>query len=287
MAPAVDHAVVNVLADMDAAVARFRAFGFTLTERGYHSLGSINHLMVFGADYLELVGIEAGADPVRREVAESPIGLNGLVFRTPDAARLYEELSGRGAPVLPPVDFDRPVEIDGRIEHAAFRTVRVDPAWGGGGRIYFCEHKTPELVWLPRWQQHDNGAVGLAGLTIVTPAPDAEASRLARLLGAAAVSAIDGESSFTVGEVRLTWCTVERYRARFGAFACSSAQAGSPGPTLRDTYMAALAIRTGSLDRLRACLQRPEARSVRWRGAVQAVTVAADAACDCAIEFIE
>jgi hypothetical protein len=89
---AVDHAVVNVLQQMDAAVPRFRALGFTLTERGYHSLGSINHLMMFGDDYLELVGIEAGAKTVRREVADGPRGLNGLVFRTDAARRLHDEL---------------------------------------------------------------------------------------------------------------------------------------------------------------------------------------------------
>ena len=303
MAPAVDHAVVNVLGDMDAAVLRFRALGFTLTERGYHSLGSINHLMVFGADYLELVGIEPGAQRVRREVADSPIGLNGLVFRTDDAGRLYEQLSARRVPVLPPVDFDRPVDIDGRIERAAFRTVRVDPAWGGGGRIYFCEHKTPELVWRPQWQHHANGASGLAGLTIVTPAPEAEASRLAALLGVDAASASDGEvaaesageaapsnageASVTIGEVRLAWCTAERYRARFGAFGCSSSREGRQGEAVRDTYMAALAIRTGSLDRLRACLQRAEAGAVQRVDAADAVTVAAASAYDCPIEFIE
>jgi hypothetical protein len=311
VAPAVDHVVVNVLEDMDAAVARFRALGFTLTERGYHSLGSINHLMVFGADYLELVGIEPGAQPVRREVADSPIGLNGLVFRTDDAGRLYEQLSARRLPVLPPVDFDRPVEIDGRVERAAFRTVRVDPGWGGGGRIYFCEHRTPELVWRPQWQHHANGASGLAGLTIVTPAPEAEASRLAALLGVDAAPASDddaapasdddvapesageaappsaGEASVTLGEVRLAWCTAERYRARFGAFGCSSSRQGEPGEAVRDTYMAALAIRTGSLDRLRACLRRAEASALQWDDAADAVTVAAASAYDCPIEFIE
>ena len=47
MAVRVDHAVINVLTGMDAAVERFRALGFAPTPRGYHPLGSINHLMMF------------------------------------------------------------------------------------------------------------------------------------------------------------------------------------------------------------------------------------------------
>ena len=47
-----DHTVINVQFDMDRAEGLFRDLGFTLTPRGYHSLGSIKHLMMFGTDYL-------------------------------------------------------------------------------------------------------------------------------------------------------------------------------------------------------------------------------------------
>ena len=58
MAPAVlDHLVVNTRFAIDAAQALFAGLGFTLTPRGYHSLGSVNHLAVFPQGYLELVGL--------------------------------------------------------------------------------------------------------------------------------------------------------------------------------------------------------------------------------------
>lgn len=57
-----DHVVINVHFAMGLAEPLFEALGFTLTPRGYHSLGSINHLIVFGSDYLELIGLpESGA----------------------------------------------------------------------------------------------------------------------------------------------------------------------------------------------------------------------------------
>ena len=50
-----DHAVVNVRDGMDDAVRRWQQFGFTLTPRGFHSAGSINHLIMLGSDYIELL----------------------------------------------------------------------------------------------------------------------------------------------------------------------------------------------------------------------------------------
>ncbi|MGH8800958.1 MAG: VOC family protein, partial [Casimicrobiaceae bacterium] len=174
---AVDHAVINVLRRMDTAVPRFRELGFTLTPRGYHSLGSINHLMVFGRDYLELVGLPDGDGPVRREVADSPLGLNGLVFATADAETLHRDLARRGIAAQPPLTFDRPVEVDGMLRKASFRTVRLDGDWVHGGRVYFCQHETPELVWRTAWQVHRNGVYALAGMTIAVPDPRREAVR--------------------------------------------------------------------------------------------------------------
>ena len=51
-----DHAVV-VCNDLDAAAANWRALGFTLTPRGYHTLGSQNHCIMLGRDYLELLHV--------------------------------------------------------------------------------------------------------------------------------------------------------------------------------------------------------------------------------------
>lgn len=285
MTVTVDHAVVNVLEQMDEAVARFAALGFTLTERGHHSLGSINHLAMFGSDYLELVGIERGAVKVRREVADSPIGLNGLVWRTGDARRLHIDLRDAGIPVLPPVDFDRPVAYQGREERAAFTTVRIDPGWLSGGRVYFCEHRTPHLVWQPQWQQHDNGAIGLAGMTIVVESPADEGRRYARLLGRDLERQDDEAASLVLGGFRLELCTAERYRSRFGDLGCSAGEAASVGPQ-RPAFMGALAIRVDALARVRDGLARPSAREVRWQASDDRVTVAASSAWDCTLEFI-
>src|SRR5580700_7614440 len=93
---ALDHVVINVLFDMDRAAALMAQLGFTLTPRGYHSLGSINHLMVFEGHYLELIGLPSGMDVLRKDVLESPLGLDGLVFKADDIDKCLRTLRDSG-----------------------------------------------------------------------------------------------------------------------------------------------------------------------------------------------
>ena len=124
--PTLDHVVVNVRDRLDAAVETYRRLGFTMTPRGTHTLGSINHLAIFGTEYLELLGARAG-DTGRPEILGSPIGLNGLVFGTEDSAAVYAALNGAGVPVEPPLEFSRPVELPEGARDATFRVVRLKP----------------------------------------------------------------------------------------------------------------------------------------------------------------
>src|SRR5215469_8598979 len=138
--PVFDHLVINAKGRLDEAERCYRSLGFTLTPRGYHTLGSINHCAVFATDYLELVGIGTHVKEIRGELLRSPEGLNGIVFATDDAAALYATLAAAGAPVEPPADFSRPVNLGQRTEDARFRVVRVKAEVAPYGRVYFCQH---------------------------------------------------------------------------------------------------------------------------------------------------
>jgi len=282
MKASVDHAVINVLYQMDAAVARFRAFGFTLTERGYHSLGSINHLMMFNSDYLEIVGLSHDTERIRQEVADSPPGLNGLVFGTDDADQLYRQLVTQNVPVDPPLAFSRPVTVKGVEHRASFRTVRLSPSYARGGRVYFCEHETPELVWQAQWQRHRNGVHGLAAFAIVLQDPAGESVRYARIVGGTPRHLSDEESELDLDAVTIGFLTPARYRERFGDYGCD---AGG-----RDAFMGALSLRTSALALVRQCFAEavdvvyglPEVQRSPAR-----ITVAAASAFNTVIEFVE
>lgn len=196
--PVLDHVVLDVHADMDAAAALYRRLGFTLTERGHHTLGSINHLAIFATDYLELLGWpERGTG--RAELREYPRGLNGLVFKTDDADRTFAELQAAGLAGDPPRAFSRPVAIDGTMRDAKFRTVHVAAAQARIGRIYFCEHLTPELVWRPEWQRHANGVTAIDAVVIASAQPEAVAALFRATFGDAAVADEGGRFALRAG----------------------------------------------------------------------------------------
>ncbi|MFX0543319.1 VOC family protein [Roseovarius sp. S4756] len=195
-----DHLVINTLFGMEAAAAQFNQLGFQLTPRGHHSLGSINHLMVDPASYLELVGVPASGTQ-RQEVLDSPKGLSGLVFRTDDAEATYAHLIAVGFAPQEPILLERPVNIGGTSRKAQFRNVRMTAAEFPAGRVYFCQHLTPDLVWRDDWMAHPNGFHDIGAITIADPDPEAEAARYAALTGGRA----DGVSVTAEG-LALTLC---------------------------------------------------------------------------------
>jgi hypothetical protein len=214
---ALDHLVINVLFDMDRAEAMMSRIGFTLTPRGYHSLGSINHLMVFEGHYLELIGLPSAADILRKDVLESPRGLNGLVFRADDFDTCLGKLRQSGLAMLEPQSFSRPVTINGVEQLARFRTVRTAPELFEAGRVYYCQHYTPELIWHRPWMAHANGCSGLSELVVVTDAIEADASRYAQAARARAEKR--GSEIWTIdlaGGFRLTLMSPARYLERYG-----------------------------------------------------------------------
>jgi hypothetical protein len=215
---ALDHVVINVLFDMDRAAALMSQLGFTLTPRGYHSLGSINHLMMFEGHYLELVGLPSGTDVLRKDVLESPLGLNGLVFGADDIDACLGRLRGSGLAMLDPQSFSRPVTIDGVEYLARFRTVRTAPELFEAGRVYYCQHYTPEVVWHRPWMSHPNGCQGLSELVVVSAAIETDVALYARAAQAPAQRL--GEEAWTIelaDRFRITLISPALYRERYGA----------------------------------------------------------------------
>jgi catechol 2,3-dioxygenase-like lactoylglutathione lyase family enzyme len=276
-AATLDHVVINARDDMDRAADVYRRLGFTLTERGYHSLGSMNHLAMFGTDYLELIALPKGATSGRLDLLDYAYGLNGLVFGTEDSAATYGALNDAGVPIEPPVEFTRPVSVDGQVRNARFRTVRLKAGVVPYGRVYYCHHFTRDLVWRDEWRQHDNGAVAVARATIVEPDPARGAQLYADMFGAEVVRQIEGGRAVIVGNSQVDILTQAALGARVGKEAM-------PDAAGRLAYMAGLAFRTTSLGRAAAALRRSSIPFVERGGRL---VVAAREAINAVIEFVE
>jgi len=252
LSPVLDHVVIDVRDRVDEAMRCFSAFGFLLTPRGHHTLGSVNHLAMFAADYLELLGFGDGGT-TRVEIARFPAGLNGLVFKTTDADQVHRHAEAAGLPVLPVQAFSRPVtlyanrlnrvgrswEVIPQVRDARFRTTRLDPTKVTMGRVYFCEHLTPELVWRPEWQTHPNGACAITRVVVATADPQRTAVLFRDLFGGDAVTDRDGPCVMAAGTAQVELATPGAVAAEFGEAAAE--------PAGRAEYMAALGIRVRSL----------------------------------------
>jgi Glyoxalase-like domain len=272
--PILDHIVIDVRDRIDEAARRFAVLGFQLTPRGHHTLGSSNHLAMFATDYLELLGFGLGGAS-RAEIEPFPIGLNGLVFKADDAERIYQHALAAGLPIQPVHSFSRPVQLADETRDARFRTTRLDPKRVPMGRVYFCEHLTPDLVWRPEWQTHPNGARAIARVVVATPEPQQTAALFQALFGSIVANAQDGRLVVAAGTARIELAPPPAIAAEFGEAAAD--------PAGRPEYLAAAEFTVTSLAETERLLRSTPGLRVRDRR----VVVPAAAAFNATVVFTE
>ena len=184
----IDHAVIMVK-DLDKAADNYKRLGFTVSPRGTHSahMGSGNYTIMFDPDYMELLGVLTPTEhnaPARAFLEKSGEGIERIAFTAVDSALGAEEIRARGYTPIGPTDFERPVTMpDGTISAAKFRTFQWPTAEAPGGvRIFACQHKTRETVWIPELMNHANGAKRLKQVVLVSPEPARDAAHLSKMI---------------------------------------------------------------------------------------------------------
>ena len=178
----IDHAVILVR-DLDKAQKSYARMGFTLTPRGFHTLGSQNHCIMFERDYLELLAVPK-PDPALQAFSDflaQGEGLGALALATDDAGALHAELAADGIAANAPLEFSRPVADLGE---ARFRIVQLPRAASPGCLMFACQHFTRELVWRPELVRHAVGAREIAAVAVVVEDTERAASTYARVFGA-------------------------------------------------------------------------------------------------------
>jgi Glyoxalase-like domain len=198
----IDHAVV-VVKDLDKAAENWRRLGFTVSPRGTHSakMGYGNATIMLDPDYIELLGVLVETEhnaPTRAFLAKRGEGVERIAFTAVDSAAGAEEIRARGYEPVGPTDFERPVTMpDGSLSAARFRIFQWPIAEAPGGlRIFACQHKTRETVWIPELMNHANGTKHLEQVLVVSPEAAKDAAHLARMIDRDVRAEPDG--AFTV-----------------------------------------------------------------------------------------
>lgn len=273
----IDHVLINVGKRLDEAAETYRRLGFVLTPRGHHSIGSSNHLAIFAEDYLELLGYEpqnAHLDSGQWGVTE---GFSGLIFKTADAAELARSLHARSIATATeaPQPLSRPVDLpDGTRRDARFSTLHLDPGLTPEGRLFFCQHQTPDLVWRPDWQDHPNGVTGIAGLVVAAEDPARSIALIERLYPDHRTGAVEGGLRLSLSGAPLDYIRPDAARARFGA--------ALPSVTSGTDRRVALILRTRSIAAAEAALR---AGGVEFAPTAEGMVVPASTAFGVALVF--
>jgi Glyoxalase-like domain len=204
----IDHAVV-VVKDLDTAAENWRRLGFTVSPRGTHSarMGSGNATIMLDPDYIELLGVLVETEhnaPTRGFLTKRGEGIERIAFTAVDSAIGAEEIRARGYEPIGPTDFERPVTMpDGSLSAARFRIFQWPIAEAPGGlRIFACQHKTRETVWIPQLMKHANGAKHLEQVLVVSPDCAKDAAHLARMIDRDVRTDADGTVAVPSGSDR-------------------------------------------------------------------------------------
>ena len=222
-----DH-VAHFVPHMDNAAPALEKLGFTLTPfsaQSHHietggplmAAGSGNRCAMFKRGYLECLtptGTTQTADLLRSAIKRY-VGVHLIAFGTATPEADFSRLSAQGFAPLAPADLQRPIATPGGDDTARFTVVRVPPAAMAEGRIQFCHHHTPQLLWQPQWLAHDNRATALTAVILCVEDPAEAAARYARYTGLDAISAGD-YSHIDTARGRLLFCPPALIKRKFG-----------------------------------------------------------------------
>ena len=234
-----DHAVILVR-DLERARDTYERLGFTLTPPGRHSLGSQNHCIMFGREYLELMALPAVPPPALQRFAERLArgeGVGALALATDDAAAAHAELLRAGIAAEAPLALSRPVE---GLGEARFTLVQLPPDATPGLHTFVCEHHTRELVWRPDYQRHALGALAIDAVALAAPEPE----RYRKLLGRLPVEILQSPvAAVTALRIRVAHRAQAAAVLRRGGFAPAALADGTLVVAAGDAHGVALCFR--------------------------------------------
>lgn len=195
-----DH-IVALSADLDGAAAQYSRLGFTVAPQMHHPFGTANRMVIFERNFLELVGIarpnelSGPGQLVADCLATNGPGAYGVALRSEDIAADRERLATRGLRPGAVGGGRRPVTLPGGTEgEARFSTVLIpSPPPLARLFVFLAQQHVPEVIWIPAWQRHANGARRLQRVTIAVPEPRHLVPFLTALFGGGSLS-VEGDA---------------------------------------------------------------------------------------------
>lgn len=203
-----DHCIIAAR-DLEIARDTYEKLGFTLSRRGRHiGWGTANYCIMFGPDYLELLGIVDPAQytPGLENFTEKREGLMKIISRSDNIQTTRDHLLAQGFHPDAVQDLGRALEMPEGDVIPRFKLLHLPEADTPGLSTFICQHLTPELVWRDEWMTHANGAKAVYAYTILYDDPASLAETYGKFYGIAPV-VLDGRIVVKTGGGKLIFCT--------------------------------------------------------------------------------
>jgi len=157
--------------------------------------GTVNRLITPALGYLEFLGSRGDTPLAHQHKAQLSRyeGLHLMAFAASNVPAEAPRLREKGFEPLKPVDMRRmTLTARGIEEEARFSVLRVPPKVMPEGRIQWCGHFTPELVWEPGETDQPNAVDALSGVLWVVEDLEEATERFAKFVRKPSVLIDDG-----------------------------------------------------------------------------------------------
>ncbi len=219
----IDHPLILVR-NLDDAIARFASIGFTMAPQSRHPWGTSTCIAIMERSLIELVSIydEEKLDLlpagdfrfgrfVQQHLAERE-GISLTALNSDDAEGDATAVILRGVACQGTIAFGRDVIRHDGVPDRTSTTLKILASDDLPRLSHFiCQQHRPDLIYVPKWSQHANGAQHYSQVTILAEEADQPRvrSRLAQLYGSSAIFDLDdgfgartGRGSYVVTDRR-------------------------------------------------------------------------------------
>ena len=226
MSRGLDHCV-HAVRDLDAAAAFYAGLGFTVGARNRHPWGTHNHLVQFPAFFVELLTLaepdKLGDDGFSRlfgaytgEFLKRGEGLSLMILESAYARADEAAFRAAGIAGSDAMRFEREGKRpDGSAVKVAFSLAFAENELAPDIHFAVCQQHYPENFWNPAFQNHGNGATGIAGAVVVADEPSQHRAFFEAFAGA---KAADGEGGLSLATPRgrIDVLTPAAFTGRYG-----------------------------------------------------------------------
>lgn len=175
----IDHPLIAVR-DLDRAISRFSVLGFTMAPKSRHPWGTSTCISIMQQSLIEIVSIydealldelPAGDFHFGRHVNNYLHDREGIALTalySEDADNDAVKISAQGIACQGTIRFGRDVVLpDGTPDRTATTLKMLYDANLPRLSNFICQQHRPDLIYVPKWSNHANGASSYAQLTIM------------------------------------------------------------------------------------------------------------------------